>query len=105
MLGAMTGEAEVQTLVAHGLLELSNYVARRPHLFGCPFAQAGIIHGKAIMVFRDGHNITSTGVVKQLRPCLRIETLAAKHGNEIFVAERGLRPVGGNLVLIYGGSL
>ena len=65
---------------------------------------AGVVHGKAVAVLGDRHDIARAGVDKEIEPGIGIEVLGAKHGDEVLVAEFRLRAVGFNVVPEGGGA-
>src|ERR1051326_8155842 len=72
----------------------------RSHLGRRPIAQSAVVHGKAIMMFRDRHDILCACLLEQISPCRRIEMLGLEHGDEIFVPELVLRSIRRNVMLV-----
>src|SRR6476620_6924760 len=72
----------------------------RSHLGRCPIAQPAVVHGKAVMMFCNGHDVLCTRFFEQFGPGGRIKMLGLKHGNKVFIAELVLWPVSRNVVLV-----
>ena len=94
VLGAMVRYAEDQPLGAHGIGQLADQVALRPHLHRTPLGELAIVHRKAIVVFGHRHDITRARCLEQPGPRGRIVVLGRQLRDEILVAELGMRAIG-----------
>ena len=99
VLGAMRGDAEVEATGASGGGEFANDIAMRAHLRGVPCGELRVVHGEAVSVFSDGDDVASSGAGEEIEPLVSVEVLSLEHGDEVLVAEGGLRAVGGDVVL------
>ncbi len=98
VLGAMRRCAEVHAFCANRFCEVAEHIALRPHLARAPVGEVGLVHGKAVMVLSDRDDVARAGIVKELCPRIRIEVLGGEFGDQVLVAEAGLRAVGGDVV-------
>jgi hypothetical protein len=95
----MRGDAEVEAAGASGGGEFANDIAMRAHLRGVPCGELRVVHGEAVAVFGDGDDVASSGAGEEIDPLVGVEVLGLEHGDEVLVAEGGLRAVGGDVVL------
>ncbi len=89
----------MQPLLADRRRQLFDDVSLRPHLARAPVGQVRVVVRKAIMVLGDRDDVPGAGLAKQMGPGARIEVIGREHGNEILVAELGLRAVGRDVML------
>src|ERR1700732_3504759 len=74
-----------------------------PHLDRRPIGKIAIIHGKAIMMFKNWNHVLRSRSFEKPYPGFWIVVFRCEHGNEILVAEFNGWPVGGNVVPVFLG--
>ena len=94
----MGRDAEDEALRAHGLGQLADDVALRAHLRRAPVGERAVVHREAVVVLGDRHHVPRARLLEQRRPLRGVESLGRERRDEVLVAERRLRPVGGHVV-------
>ena len=87
VLGAMGRKAEMQSCGADCLGEVADDVTMRPHLYGSPVGEVGIVHRKSVVVLRNGDYVLCAGAFEQVGPAGGVPFFCAEFGNEILVAQ------------------
>src|SRR5208283_1893758 len=105
MLHAVRRSAQAEAPFAQGFGEFTIHIAVGAHLYGGPIGDAAVIHGEAIVVFKDGNDVPGASGLKELGPLDRIEMLGFETRNEILVTERRGRAIRRKVVFIFSGPL
>ena len=90
VLDAVVRYAELHSLVTYGLGQFTDDITLRPHLFGVPFRQLAVVHGKSVVMLCRGNDVAGTSLAEQFRPGLRVELLCLEHRDEVLVAKLAL---------------
>src|SRR5215467_2862310 len=72
----------------------------RSHFGRRPIAQPAVVHGKAVVMFCNGHDVFCTRFFEQLAPGGRIKMLGLEHGDKVFISELVLWSVSSDMVLL-----
>gem|GEM_PF-5543590 len=104
VLGAVRGNPQHHAALAHRSGQLAHHVSAGPHLRGVPPGEAAGVHGEAVVVLGDGHDVLRSGLQEQVRPLVGIEPLRPEHRDEVLVSKTVLRAVRADVVLELGGS-
>ncbi len=99
MLGAVARQTKDHSLFADGLRQVADQITLRPHLCGTPLRKCRVVHREAVVVLSDGDDEFGARFAEELGPRIGVVGLGLEHGDEVLVAELGLRPVGFEVVL------
>src|ERR1700757_921271 len=72
----------------------------RSHLACRPIAQPAVVHGKAVVMFCNGHDVFCTSFFEQIGPGGRIKMLGLEHGDKVFIAELVLWSVSSDVMFV-----
>ena len=103
MLDAMGRRAQVQSFVANGLRQFAQNISSRTHLSGGPIGKSAVVHREAVMMFKNRNDIFRAGLFEKTGPSRSVKMLGAKHGNKILITKLCQRPIGAEVMLIFGG--
>ena len=94
----------MKAFCAYRCREFSIHIAMGAHFLRSPVREIAVVHGKAIVVFEDGHDVTCARFFEEFCPCLGVEFFGLEHGDKVLVAKTGQRTVCCEVVFIDLGS-
>ena len=96
----MIRKPEGQTLAPGRRSQFAEHIALRPHLDRVPAREGAIVHGKAVVMFGNGHDIFRSRLLKQGRPGVGIKVFRLEQGQKIFIAKGRLGAIRFQMVFV-----
>ena len=86
--------AEFHSLLLRSLLQLSDHIHAWTHFRCIPAVELCVVHGESIVMLRNRHDKTSTGLLENRNPLSGIKTFSLEIRYEILVAKVFMFTVG-----------